>query len=405
DAEGAGDRAGEAGIVVDAVYETYFQTLHEASNTSNHTLAMLPVLEHKEFVESLARARPKHELQIGLLASLHAEQFRQWYFELHNGFNLVFFGYGSKRDLLSDFAARCAEGSPLLVINGYFPAVGPRDFLAKILDGVLGCPALAKGTVEEQASLVAEAFAGPASDRPHERMYVLVHNIDGPALRAERTQAILSVLASCAKIHMIASVDHVNAPLLWDTVKAARFNWLWHDATTFRPYAAETTYENSIMVRRGELGPRGVGFVLASLTANMKKIFRILAERQIAAAREREPAASDAAENRAGTDSSEENEEDDYEGAAASCRQKRKPAPLKGRTATTHADLGLPYRTFYSLAREAFLTNSDQAFQSQLTEFRDHRIIHSRRAGDGTETVYIPLGAEILAGVLEKMET
>lgn len=42
---------------------------------------------------------------------------------------------------------------------------------------------------------------------------VLIHNIDGPGLRDSETQQYLSRIASCAHIRMVASIDHVNAPL------------------------------------------------------------------------------------------------------------------------------------------------------------------------------------------------
>ena len=50
---------------------------------------------------------------------------------------------------------------------------------------------------------------------------------------------MLSRLASCSRVHLVASFDHVNTPLLWDKRLAARFNWLWHDVTTYAPYTAE----------------------------------------------------------------------------------------------------------------------------------------------------------------------
>lgn len=42
---------------------------------------------------------------------------------------------------------------------------------------------------------------------------VVVHNIDGPALRDPESQQTLAQLASCSHIRIIASIDHVNALL------------------------------------------------------------------------------------------------------------------------------------------------------------------------------------------------
>lgn len=45
------------------------------------------------------------------------------------------------------------------------------------------------------------------------RVYLLIHNIDGPMLRGEKTQSALGQLASLPNIHLVATLDHINAPL------------------------------------------------------------------------------------------------------------------------------------------------------------------------------------------------
>lgn len=42
---------------------------------------------------------------------------------------------------------------------------------------------------------------------------VLIHNIDGPALRDSETQQHLARIACCSHVRIVASIDHVNAPL------------------------------------------------------------------------------------------------------------------------------------------------------------------------------------------------
>lgn len=42
---------------------------------------------------------------------------------------------------------------------------------------------------------------------------VVMHNIDGPALRDSETQQYLAQIAACSCIRIVASIDHVNAPL------------------------------------------------------------------------------------------------------------------------------------------------------------------------------------------------
>lgn len=42
---------------------------------------------------------------------------------------------------------------------------------------------------------------------------LVIHNIDGPGLRDPDTQQYLARIAACSHIRVIASIDHVNAPL------------------------------------------------------------------------------------------------------------------------------------------------------------------------------------------------
>lgn len=42
---------------------------------------------------------------------------------------------------------------------------------------------------------------------------LVIHNIDGPGLRDAETQQYLARIAACSHIRVVASIDHVNAPL------------------------------------------------------------------------------------------------------------------------------------------------------------------------------------------------
>ncbi|ORX94954.1 ORC2-domain-containing protein [Basidiobolus meristosporus CBS 931.73] len=339
-------------------YERYFSDLHGkgGSQTSNNTLSKLPTLEHKDFITALRSVPVKHVQEAELLQSLHEQQFFQWYFELKSGFNILFYGFGSKRKLLNKFAQSYLTDGSLLVVNGYFPTISIKEILGKIIEDVVQKNG-SLGSPEEQISSIYEYFTN--DNRPIERLYLLIHNIDGGSLRTERVQTLLSVLAAVPNVHLIASVDHINAAMLWDTVKTARFNWVWHDVTTYESYMVETSFENSLMVRQKDMSVRGVHYVLASLTSNAKGIFRVLAEYQIS-------------------------------------------MESDGASGNRH-ELGLPYTSYYSRCREKFLVSSDLAFRAQLTEFRDHKIIHSKRSSEGTEILYIPMDSEMLSTILTDM--
>lgn len=341
-------------------YERYFQDLHGTSKTSNNTLSSLQVLEPQQFHQLLKEAPKKHAQEIAILFEMHKQHFSQWFFELHSGFNLVFYGYGSKRNLLNKFAQASLTDGPLIVVNGFFPSISIKDILLKITAGALGTTG-STGNIQDHVKFICDYFA--SEDRDYESLYLLIHNLDGPNLRNERTQTALSMLANADNIHLVASVDHINAGLLWDNVKSSRFNWIWHDATTFDDYLVETSFENSLLVRTSELGgARGVKYVLDSLTSNARGMFKILAELQLV-----EMGISN----------------------------------MEGRG---NEAVGLAYSQYYERCRDAYYVSSDIAFKTELTEFRDHKLISTKKSPDGTEIFFIPLDQTTLLSIIEQLD-
>ncbi|KAI9361565.1 origin recognition complex, subunit 2 [Pilaira anomala] len=338
-------------------YERYFQDLHTSSKTSNNTLSKLQVLEPQEFHEILTNAPDKHKEEIEILSEMHKQHFPQWFFELQSGFNLVFYGYGSKRKLLNEFAQTALTDGPLIVVNGFFPSISIKDILLKITTGALG-KTVPTGQISDHVKFICDYFED--EDREYESLYIVIHNLDGVNLRNERTQTALSMLAKTRHIHLIASVDHINSGLLWDNVKSSRFNWIWHDATTFDDYLVETSFENSLLIRTGELGgARGAKFVLESLTSNARGVFKILAEHQLT---------------------------------------EMELANMEGKG---NESVGLSYSQYYKKCREGFFVSSDLALKTELTEFRDHKLISTKKNIDGTEFYYIPLDKSTLLGIIE----
>ena len=101
-------------------------------------------------------------------------------------------------------------------------------------------------------------------------------------LRSNKAQDILSCLASIPNLCVLASVDHVNASLLWDQVKRSKFNFFWWDTTTFLSYQEETSYESSLLVQQsGSLALSSLRNVFLSLTSNAKSIYVLLATYQL----------------------------------------------------------------------------------------------------------------------------
>jgi origin recognition complex subunit 2 len=92
---------------------------------------------------------------------------------------------------------------------------------------------------------------------------------------------MLSTLSESPKIRIIASIDHVNAPLMWAQRHTEKYNWLWQDATTCARYTLETAHVHSLASSKTAGHGRGTAFVLQSLTKNHVELLFVLAKCQL----------------------------------------------------------------------------------------------------------------------------
>ncbi|KAI1237065.1 Origin recognition complex subunit 2, partial [Lamprotornis superbus] len=332
--------------------EEYFEA-HSSSKvlTSDRTLQKLRKrrLDQQTLHELLKNAPVAYAAEIRDLNKQHESLFSKWMLQLHLGFNIVLYGLGSKRDLLEKFRTSLLQDSVHLVVNGYFPSITVRSILNSITEEVLDHIGTFRSPLD-QLEFITKRFKEDSSLE----LYVLIHNLDSQMLRGERSQQILAQLSSLPSIYLIASIDHINAPLMWDQAKLSLYNWLWYETTTFNPYVEETSYENSLLVQQsGSLALSSLMHVLHSLTLNARGIFKLLAQHQL-----------------------EKKDNPSYP--------------------------GLSFQDFYQQCREAFLVNSDLTLRAQLTEFRDHKLIRTKRGADGVEYLLIPVDDSTLTDFLEK---
>ncbi len=149
-------------------------------------------------------------------------------------------------------------------------------------------------------------------------------------LRKPGVQSVLAQLASHPKVRLICSADSPDFALLWDSGTRASFNFVFHDSTTFAPFAAELDVVDDVHELLGRRARRvggkdGVAFVLRSLPENAKNLFRLLVGEVLVAM------------------------EDDSGGVAAD-------SP------------GVEYRMAYNKAVEEFICSSEMAFRTLLKE-------------------------------------
>ncbi|CAG8709828.1 9636_t:CDS:1, partial [Dentiscutata erythropus] len=343
-------------------YERYFEDHQMKTRTSNNTLAGVGILDKAECINILTKIPIKHKTEIESLKELYKSQYSQWHIELKTGFNLLFYGYGSKKKLLEEFSEAYLKDRPLLVINGFLSKLKIKEIFLQVINGInMGVKPGSREPLEKLTELIREYFSDP--DRKVKNLYIMIHNIDGQGLRTLQIQNCLSILAASPNIYFIASTDHINATLLFDQDRATKFNWIWHDITTFSYYEVEPTFEDGPKVKRRkqELNIKVVQSVLSTWNTNRRRMFKILAKHQI----------------------------------QANLHQQKKTRQGKGE-AMKSEDIGMEHDAFYKACKADFCIRTDGDFNKFLSDFRNHEIIQSLQSKNGNNIYFIPMETEDL---------
>ncbi|EON65879.1 hypothetical protein W97_05121 [Coniosporium apollinis CBS 100218] len=371
-------------------HELYFyQNRPGGTKTSNNTLPSHSLLNHEEYFVQLQSYKDPHADCLDFLHSVHTRSFNQWSFELRNNFNICLYGYGSKRQLVQDFASHLhstlSDPPTTIIVNGYIPTITPRDILTTIATALL--PKNAKLPAQPPA-LLQLILSTLTSEPPSQPLLLIINSLDAPSLRRQSTQSLLAQLAAHPSISLLATTDTPTFPLLWDLSLRQQFRFLFHDCTTFVSFSGvEIDVVESVNELLGRSGRRiggrdGVGYVLRSLPENARGVFRILVGEQLAAA---------AADEGLG----------DEEGEMSPQTERRVGKAGKQREAA--AEQGVEYRVLYHKAVEEFLCSSEMVFRTLLKEFHDHQMVESRKDALGTETLWVPFRREELEGLLEEL--
>ncbi|XP_010505346.1 PREDICTED: origin of replication complex subunit 2-like isoform X2 [Camelina sativa] len=332
-----------------------------ASKRSAHKLSDIHIVDEQELRETSSNIEMKHAKEVSKLMSDYKTMYPKWVFELRCGFGLLMYGFGSKKALIEDFASASLTEYSVVVINGNLPSVNLKQVLlalAELLSELLKSRRKSSGSVskgQETSPLrsvddILSFLHAPQSEDKDCFICAVVHNIDGPALRDPESQQTLARLASCSHIRLVASIDHVNAPLLWDKKMVhTQFNWLWHHVPTFAPYNVEGVFFPLVLAQGSTAQTaKTAAIVLQSLTPNAQNVFKILAEYQL-----------------------------------------------------SHPDEdGMPTDDLYSASRERFFVSSQVTLNSHLTEFKDHELVKTKRNSDGQECLNVPLSSDALRQLL-----
>ncbi|KAI0495254.1 origin of replication complex subunit 2 [Dendrobium catenatum] len=332
---------------------------------SGRKLSEIDLVDEQVLRAAVSEIRPKNEAGIEALLRSYKDQYSKWLFVLRCGFGLLMYGFGSKKVLLEDFASTALTDYDVIVINGYLPSINIKPVvvtIAELLQDKQQCRRKVstgnKQRTQQQFNTLSiddllTYLNEEVEDVKDSFVCLVIHNIDGPALRDSESQQYLARMACCSNVRVIASIDHVNAPLLWDKKMVhTQFNWCWYHVPTFAPYKAEGVFFPLILASgTAAQCARTATIVLQSLNPNAQSVFKVLAEYQLA------------------------NEKAE----------------------------GMPGNTLYTKCRERFLVSSQVTLNSHLTEFRDHGLLKARKHSDGQDCLYIPLSSEALQKLLSDL--
>ena len=281
-------------------FEGYFDQRKQprGSQKSKNTMSMATEVTRDEFalISNLFHHK-LHRAARNRLYEIQSRLFPQYWFELTQGFSLLFYGVGSKREFLEKYVfdyliPHLAQddqeeyGVPCVVINGYNPTCNYRDVFKDISKALLPQELNRNETkywgnhVLLQIQKMIELYRNEPSDI---KLVIMVHNLDGPSLRKDTFQIMLCYLALIRQVAIVASTDHIYAPILWDNFKAQNYNFVFHDVSNYEPLAVESSFRDVMKMNRNDSasGAEGAKFVLESLTVNSKRMYKLLIETQI----------------------------------------------------------------------------------------------------------------------------
>ncbi|KAG1701884.1 hypothetical protein DVH05_010375 [Phytophthora capsici] len=278
------------------------------------------------------------------------QHFPEWKSELLAGYNLLFYGVGSKLKLLQDFAAEYLSEGVVLQVHGYLPVVSLKYLAESIQEKILNVGVKQSQSLSQQCRDISKTR--PSRHVPP--IYLLVHSIDGMALRNPEAQTCLSWLAKSPFIAVIASMDHINGPSIWKEEDSLRFEWLNQNLDTCEPYTDEIELRLAKRAKTADATSSGVKFILQSLTPTDVATLQEIARQQLAA-------------------------------ADLSTRSSRKPTGTKFAL----------YQAVYETCRKKLLHSTQLAMKNSVKCLEDHGLLKKIRV-QTVEYLEIPLSESII---------
>ncbi|XP_054156011.1 origin recognition complex subunit 2-like [Oppia nitens] len=281
--------------------------------------------------------------------------FDDWMSQLCCGFNVLLYGLGSKRKLMETFAEKHLSDEHHIVINGYNNEASLRHIIL-VLSEVLD-----ESIVDNNMKII-DKLNSIEFD-----LYLVIHSIDFLFATNPKIKSFIGQLVvphRCSRIRIIASVDHINSGLIWSTTEANAYRWLWFNVPTLESYSVEKAFSTGLSMLTGSakswsqsLTYSSVKHVFDSLTTNAQKIFLLILQHFV--------------------DKDVSN------------------------TNNNNNNNGFPFADCYDLCREEMLVISETTLRAQISEFKDHRLLKSKKGCDGGEVIVVCLDKTVVQSFLD----
>ncbi|KAL7668581.1 hypothetical protein ACOME3_009278 [Neoechinorhynchus agilis] len=288
------------------------------------------VLQNEENQRSRSPQSAPSELELNQYEVEIESSFDSWMCLLHHGFNLLIYGVGSKRVVLERFRKAKLENEYNIMIEGYRPTLSMLEVLRKICETMFDVRVPLR--YRSDYIDVFKRETPVLSD-----LFIVIHNLDGRSLRDTRSQHELAVISEIVGVHMIVSVDHINAYGMWNCDQMNSFRWAWLRVSTWRQYSLEVNVDS---FHTNAYEYRGCSYttlvqVLNCLAPKATKLFILMAKYQV------------------------EHMNKDYR--------------------------GISFCDLYEQSFRQFIITSETTIRTVLNEFRDHKIITYHRTKRGLQ--------------------
>lgn len=350
--------------------------IDSSTNAAHFAKADIPEpAEQRELLKSFDQLKG-HNKESDALADLCKSSIKQCAPHLRAGFNFLCYGLGRKEELFDQIIPQVFDDFNIFTLSGYSEAalnLGPTAFFNCFLNTIQSklFPQLEGFNTNSafKASLITKTSLICAQEAPCKSL-IVIHQLDSPALRSPAIFDCLLKLVQSSKFSLIASIDNPGVVNLFSKSRFEKFNWIWMDCTTMRPYSDELNRFalDACTNSAAKQTPRAALIVLQSLTSNSRSIFKLLAAHQLASPEAQVGSLIDSLEDEEDPDSNTTNTQS---------------VNMDGYT-------GMSYHGLFQKCQENFVVTAEANFRTQLTEFTDHDLFKSIEGRDGSVMYFIP---------------